>query len=62
MDYSYISGNFDRFYISLKENFEVEYWMNKLGVNREVLKEAVNTVGNSSSSRTLLKIGYYEPG
>jgi hypothetical protein len=50
MDYSYISGKFDRFYISLKENFEVEYWMNKLGVNREVLKEAVNTVGNSSEA------------
>ncbi|WP_461452093.1 DUF3606 domain-containing protein [Mucilaginibacter sp.] len=50
MDYSYISGTFDRFYISLKENFEVEYWMNKLGVNREVLQEAVATVGNSADA------------
>ena len=48
MDYSYISDSFDRFYISLKENFEVEYWMNKFGVNREVLQQAVQTVGNSS--------------
>lgn len=50
MEQVYISGSFDQNSISLKENYEVEYWTNKLGINREVLIQAVNSVGTSVSA------------
>lgn len=37
----------DRDRINMKENYEVEYWTSKFGVNREKLKEAVDAVGTS---------------
>ena len=33
--------------INLTENFEVEYWENKLGIRPRVLREIVKTTGNN---------------
>lgn len=33
--------------INITENFEVEYWANKLGIRPRVLREIVKTTGNN---------------
>jgi hypothetical protein len=40
----------DRNRISLKEDYEVRYWTERLGVSREELARAVNEVGNSAEA------------
>jgi hypothetical protein len=40
-------GAQDRSRISLREAYEVAYWTERLGVSREQLAAAVNTVGHS---------------
>lgn len=44
------TGNPDRSLISTSEDYEVQYWMNKLGVSREQLMAAVKAVGNSAAA------------
>jgi hypothetical protein len=38
----------DRTRISMDEDYEVRYWTEELGVSKERLQEAVDTVGNSA--------------
>jgi hypothetical protein len=40
-------GAQDRSRISLREDYEIVYWTARLGVTREQLAAAVNTVGHS---------------
>jgi hypothetical protein len=40
----------DRDLINTSENYEVEYWSKKFGVNAERLKAAVRAVGNSAAA------------
>ena len=40
----------DRDKINIHENYEVEYWTKELGISREKLKEAVNSVGTSAAA------------
>ena len=40
----------DRDLISLKEDYEVRYWTQALGVNKAELIEAVRAVGHSASA------------
>jgi hypothetical protein len=40
----------DRDRINIHENYEVEYWTKELGISREKLKEAVNSVGTSAAA------------
>lgn len=36
--------------IAIGEDYEVAYWTDKFGVDREALQEAVDAVGNSASA------------
>ena len=45
-----LRGRQDSSRIAMGEEYEVAYWINKFGVTREQLQEAVNTVGNSTSA------------
>lgn len=38
----------DRKLISLKQDYEVRYWTQALGVSKDELKDAVNAVGPSA--------------
>jgi hypothetical protein len=40
-------GSLDRDKINIHENYEVEYWANKLGVTANRLREAAEKVGTS---------------
>jgi hypothetical protein len=40
----------DRKRISLKEDYEVRYWSQQLGVSPQELESAVKTVGNSAEA------------
>jgi hypothetical protein len=40
-------GSPDRDRINVNEDYEVQYWSEKFGVNRDRLKEAVKAVGTS---------------
>ena len=44
------SGNKYEDYQRAYENYEFEYWCNKFGVSREVLKQAIAKVGVSASA------------
>lgn len=41
-------GPADRSRININEDYEVSYWTDALGVNKEVLAEAVRKVGTSA--------------
>lgn len=43
-------GPQDRSRISMKEEHEVRYWTDALGVSRERLQQAVDKVGNSADA------------
>jgi len=40
----------DRIQINLSEDYEVRYWCRKFGVTPDVLREAVDKVGNSTKA------------
>lgn len=40
----------DRTRIAMSEDYEVAYWTDKFGVNREELQRAVDAVGNSAAA------------
>jgi hypothetical protein len=40
----------DRSKINMNEDFEVKYWTKALGVDREMLRRAVDKVGNSAAT------------
>lgn len=40
----------DRKRISIKEDYEVEYWTEQLGVSRQELERAVKAVGNNADA------------
>ena len=50
MDDKTKTGSPDRELINTNENYEVEYWSKKLGVNADQLKAAVKVVGNSAAA------------
>jgi hypothetical protein len=41
-------GQHDRSRINLNEDYEVRYWTNKLGVSKDDLRKALQTVGSSA--------------
>lgn len=43
-------GQPDRSKINMSEDFEVKYWTKALGVDREMLRRAVEKVGNSAAT------------
>ncbi len=43
-------GPQDRSRISLSEDYEVEYWTDKLGISKSQLEEVVRKVGSSASA------------
>ena len=43
-------GPADRSRINMHEPYEVEYWTQKFGVNRDKLQRAVNAVGVSATA------------
>jgi len=43
-------GPQDRSRISLSEDYEVQYWTDKLGITRSQLEEVVRKVGSSASA------------
>lgn len=43
-------GPQDRSRISLSEDYEVQYWTDKLGVSKAQLEEAVREVGSSAKA------------
>jgi hypothetical protein len=45
-----LRGPQDSSRIAMGEDYEVRYWTSKLGVTREVLQKAIDTVGNSASA------------
>jgi hypothetical protein len=45
-----LRGPQDRTRIAMGEDYEVEYWSGKFGVNRDELQKAVDAVGNSASA------------
>ncbi|MDF2434151.1 MAG: hypothetical protein JWP44_3782 [Mucilaginibacter sp.] len=47
MDNKYNVGSPDRDKINIQENYEVEYWTKKFGIDREELKKAVSAAGTS---------------
>jgi hypothetical protein len=48
MDDTHKRGAADRRRIAMNQEYEVRYWTQKLGVSREELEAAVNTVGNEA--------------
>jgi Protein of unknown function (DUF3606) len=40
----------DRIRINLSEDYEVRYWCKKFGVTPDILREAVDKVGNSTKA------------
>ncbi len=48
----------DRSKINMHEAFEVKYWTHALGISKEQLQKAVDTVGNSAAAvRKELAVG-----
>ena len=47
-----LRGQRDRSRIALNEDYEVDYWTEKLGVNREQLESAIRSVGNGVEAVT----------
>lgn len=43
-------GPQDRSRISLSEDYEVQYWTDKLGISKSQLEEVVRKVGSSASA------------
>ena len=43
-------GQPDRSKINMSEDFEVKYWTKALGIDREMLRTAVDKVGNSAAA------------
>lgn len=50
MDDKQKTGSADRTRININEGYELDYWSAKLGVSKEKLKAAVDTVGTSASA------------
>jgi len=50
MDNKLKTGAADRGRININEGYELDYWSNKLGVSKDKLKAAVQTVGTSASA------------
>jgi hypothetical protein len=42
------TGKADRSRVNLNEDYELQYWTGKFGVNRAQLEEAVNAVGDNA--------------
>jgi len=47
-----LRGPSDQSRIALNEDYEVDYWTRKLGVNREQLESAIRNVGNGVEAVT----------
>jgi hypothetical protein len=47
MENNYTALSLENGTINMHEYYEIEYWTNKFGINREVLQKAVDAVGNS---------------
>lgn len=45
-DHTHPRGGTDRLRINLNEDFEVAHWTRKFGISREVLKDAIDEVGD----------------
>jgi len=58
MENNYTALSLENGTINMHEYYEIEYWTNKFGINREVLQKAVDAVGNSVDEVR----NYYEPG
>ena len=43
-------GQPDRSKTNMSEDYEVKYWTKELGVTREVLRQALDKVGNSAAA------------
>jgi hypothetical protein len=45
-DNTHSRGGSDRLRINLNEDYEVAHWTRKFGISREVLKDAIDEVGD----------------
>ena len=45
-----LRGPQDSSRIAMGESYEVEYWTDKFGVDRDTLRKAVDAVGNSAAA------------
>ena len=62
MDDKHKKGSADRKRIALDEDYEVRYWTQKLGVSREELEAAVNSVGNDAEKVEEMLRGHRQGG
>lgn len=50
-------GWFNKKKINISENFEVDFWANKLGVQPEKIRDAVSSTGRNSVKKIKLHLG-----